>query len=186
VRFLLDEETALSIIFTNTKRKSRTLDLVSIAESFAFLQKLYGSQKEVAKRVGLSSEMVREFLSINKLPEEVRKLIANRTIDSIDVVKQLASIREPEQQISLAKQLGSLNSEEIRDVRRMVKVGGSSTEDAIKEIMSTREEPLNVFVLDLNEDIYQLLATAARKRKMQPADLAKEILVDWLRGTKVK
>ena len=69
----LDEATALSILFSNTKRKKRDADLLTIAKSCDYLVKLYGSQKAVADKIGLSSEMVREFLTTLRLPSEVQQ-----------------------------------------------------------------------------------------------------------------
>ena len=48
----LDEKTARGIVFGNTKRKKRTVDLWTIAEACEYLVGLYGSQKSVAQKVG--------------------------------------------------------------------------------------------------------------------------------------
>ena len=71
----LDEESALAILFANTRRKKRKEDLITIARAFEYLVNLYGSKEAVAKRVGLSTEMIREFLTVLKLPREIQKLV---------------------------------------------------------------------------------------------------------------
>lgn len=177
-----DEESALSIVFSNTKRQKRATDLVTVARAFQYLSQLYGSQKEVSKKVGLSPEMVREFLSILRLPKEVQDLIQKRKIDSIDIAKQLSSIRDPDSQIALAQQISMLSTDDVRDVRRMVTGKNMSVDDAIKCVISAKPVNVNLFVLDLEAEDYQILISKATEKKITPADLAKEVLAEWLHG----
>ena len=101
----LDEETALSILFANTKRKKRTTDLLTIAKNCDYLVKLYGSQKAVSEKVGLSSEMIREFLVVLKLPKQIQDLVSERKIDSIDIVREISALKESPKQIIASKAL---------------------------------------------------------------------------------
>lgn len=80
----LDEISALQIVFANIRRKKRKENLVNIAKAFEYLVKNYGSLKAVAEKVGISAEMIRQFLSVLKLPVEVQELFSKREIDSVD------------------------------------------------------------------------------------------------------
>jgi len=58
----LDEETALAIVFANTRRRpeNRAENLITVAQAFKYLVNLYDSVAAAAKRADLSPEMVRE------------------------------------------------------------------------------------------------------------------------------
>lgn len=153
---------------------------MTIAHAFDYLLNVYGSQKSVASKVGLSSEMVREFLSILKLPAEVQELVEERTLDSIDVVKQIVAVDNNDLQIALAEQVGSLSTDEVRDLRRLIKTKRLSIPEALKELQDSRPESMNLFVLDLNQEVYDMLVKNAKKQGVQPAEYARDILVKFL------
>ncbi len=175
----LDEEMALSILFSNTKRKKRDIDLLTLAKVCEYLVSLYGSQKAVADKIGLSSEMVREFLTTLRLPLEVQDIIAERKIDRVDVVREISVLNSESKQIAIAKALANAPSKDIRDVKRLMK-SGVSIEDATKQVLDSRPNGLNVFVLDFEDVTYQALLKKARTLKITPAELARRIIVEWL------
>lgn len=177
----LVEETALSILFANTKRKKRSVDLLTIAKSSEYLVKLYGSQKAVAEKIGLSTEMVREFLTVLKLPKEVQKLVSKREIDSIDVVREISVIKGLSKQIAAAEAFIDLLSKDVRDIKRLVKAANVSVEDAKKIILDAKPKGLHIFIMDFNDEIYQALTREAKILKIKPAELVKGIVTNWLK-----
>jgi len=177
----LDEETALSVLFSNTKRKKRSTDLLTIAKSCQFLVKLYGSQQAVADRVGISAEMIREFLTTLKLPLEVQKLVSERKIDRVDVVREISTLKDTAKQIAAAEALIHTASKEIRDVKRLVKEAGVSVQDAKRVISEAKPQGLHIFVVDFTDETYREIAVQAKGLKTTPAELIREIVTDWLR-----
>jgi len=176
---VLDEETALAILFSNTKRKKRDADLLTIAKSCDYLVSLYGSQKAVADKIGLSSEMVREFLTTLRLPIEVQKLIAEKKIDRVDVVREISVLKSSSKQIAIAEALANVPSKDVRDIKRLVR-SGLPIEDATKLVLDSRPKGLNVFVMDMDDTTYQVLLKKARTLKITPAELARNIIIEWL------
>ena len=176
----LDEETALSIIFANTKRKKRSVDILTIAKSFEYLVRLYGSQEAVAKKVGLSTEMVREFLLALKLPKEVQRLISTRKIDSIDTVREISIIKDPAKQVEAAKALANSPSKDVRDIKRLVKAANVSVEDAKKIVSNAKPKGLHIFIVDFDDETYQAIIKHAKAMKLKPAELVRDIVSDWL------
>lgn len=177
----LDEETALSIVFANTKRKKRNVDLITVAKSFEYLVRLYGSQNAVAKRVGLHSEMVRQFRSLLKLPEEVQEIIADRRIDKLDVAYRISMIKDPSEQFEAAKGIADLReSKDIRDVIRMIEKAGYSTKESIERIIEAKPKGLHVFVMDFDDRAYTDINKAAKRMGISPAQLVKQIVEEWL------
>lgn len=180
MRKIDNETTALAIVFANTKRKpeNRKEDLVTIAKAFKYLVKLYGSQRAVGEQVGLSSSMVGQFLTVLKLHPEVQNLIAERKIDSVDIAKELAVLKDPIRQIAAAKSIISSQSKDVRDIKRLIKNTDIPAKDAKRLILD--EKGLHVFIMDLDDEIYRAVLRIAKARKIDPADLVREIVIDWI------
>jgi predicted transcriptional regulator len=176
----LDEKTALAIVFGNTMRKKRREDLVTLAKAFKYLIKLHHSQKSVADMVGLSTEMIRQFLTVLKLPAEVQKIFSNRIIDSVDIAKELAALKDPRKQIIAAKTLADSPSKDFRDIKRIIKNTNLDVEDAKKRILETKTKGLHVFVVDFDENTYMAIKKHAYKLKIEPAEFVRQIVVDYL------
>jgi len=175
-----DENSALAILFANIRRKKRNTDLVTIAEACKYLSELYGSQQAVAHKVGLSTEMIREFLTTLKLPVQVRRLISKRKIDGIDVVREISAIRTPAKQIAAAHKLANELSKDVRDIKSLIKKANLSVEDAKKKVSKAKPEGLHVFIIDFNEEMYRAITEHARSMKRKPAELVRKIVADWL------
>lgn len=177
----LDENTALAILFANTKRKKRDVDLLTLAKSCEYLVKLYGSQKAVAEKIGLSKEMIRQFLTVLKLPIEVQKLISNKQIDSIDIVKEIAVLKVSQKQIEAAKSFVDTLSKDVRDIKRLVKDANLPIEEAKKTILELKPRGLHVFVIDFDDEMYDAINSHAKTLKVKPPELVRGIVKDWLK-----
>ncbi len=177
----LDEDTALSVLFSNTKRKKRNDDLLSIAKAFDYLVELYGSQQAVAKKIGLSSEMIRQFLNVLKLPKEIQKIVSERKIDSVDIVKEIAAIKNPQKQISAANTIINSSSKDARDIKRLIKAFNLSVEDAKKTVMEAKPKGVHFFIMDFDDKTYKLILRHSKKMKIQPPELVREIVMEWLK-----
>jgi len=177
----LNEETALAIVFANTKRKKRPDDLITVANAFEYLVRLYGSQKAVAGKVGLSTEMIREFLTTLKLPLEIQNLISERKINSIDTVRELSVIKESSKQIAAAESFINSLSKDVRDIKRLVKDANVSVKDAKKVVLEAKPKGLHIFVMDYDDETYQAIIRQSKALRIKPAELVKEIVTDWLK-----
>lgn len=181
MKYKLDEETALAIIFANTRRKpqNRKEDILTIAKCFDYLEGLYKSRKAVIEKVDLSNEMIRQFLTALKLPKEIQNMIAQRKIDSVDAVRNLATIDGKDKQIETAKLYANLQSNDARDINRIIKGGKISTKEAEKIINKAKPKGVHIFVMDFDDDTYKTIIKAASSRKIKPAELIKKIVTDW-------
>ena len=178
----LDEETALAIIYANTRRKPqhRKEDIITIAKSFEYLIKFYGSRKAVSEIVDLSEEMIRQFLTALELPKEIQKMIAERKIDSVDAVRNLATL-DKKRQLETAKLFIGSNTDDSRDIKRLVNRGKISADEAKKFINKAKPKGLHVFVMDFDDDTYYAIKKKASSRKTKPAELVKKIVEDWIK-----
>jgi ABC-type Zn uptake system ZnuABC Zn-binding protein ZnuA len=177
----LDENAALATVFANIRRKKRNNDLITIAKAFEYLVKLYGSQKSVAEKVGLSTEMVREFLAVLKLPKEVRYLISERKIDSIDVLREISVLKETKKQIAASEAFVNSLSKDARDMKRLIKDAELSVNEAKKTILDAKPKGLHIFFMDFDNEIYRAIIQHAKVMKVKPAELVREIVLNWLK-----
>lgn len=175
----LDEETALAIVFANTRRKKRTENLLVIARAFDFLKKLYGSVSATAGRVGLSEQMIREFLSVLKLPREIRALVQDRLIDSVDTVYKISHLPR-EEQVAAAMAAADLSSQDMRDIQRLSKTRKIRVAAAKKRVLDAKPKGMHLFVIDFDDLAYQAILRQAKAQKLKPPALVKRIVLQTL------
>jgi hypothetical protein len=177
----LDEDTALSILFANTKKTKRPADLLTVAESCHYLVNLYGASRIVAEKAGLSAEMIREFCSLLKLPGEVKNLIRDRRIDKLDVAYRLSTLGGPAEQVAAAGALWSVpSSKDVRDIIRLVKRTHLPIEDAKRMVLEAKPKALHLFVVDFDDAAYVAITEHAKRLGLDPAELVRDIVADWL------
>jgi hypothetical protein len=160
---LLNEDNDWALAFANTRTTKRAVDLVTLSNALERLQKLVGGTKELAEKLGIHREMVREFLRVKSLPEEIKKMVSNREIDSIDTVRSILKLKGRDQQIELAKASKNLKSQEVRDVVKLVKVSGIPLNNAISRIKAGRKGTTHLFFISLDNSQMIKLRELARK-----------------------
>lgn len=97
-----DADSALALVVANTRMAERPgvkrpHSLTQIAAAIRAAENGYGSLKEVANRVGITVEMLRRFLSVERLHPKVRALAANRRVDSLNSVHYMAVLPKADQ-----------------------------------------------------------------------------------------
>lgn len=180
-----DEATAWAVAFENTGTKKRPKDLVTVAGAIKYLTELYGS-KAVAKKLNISVEMIRQFLTVLSLPRSIKKLFVSRRLDSVDVAKELAALGDERKQESAAKAIVNSPSKDVRDIKRLIKTGNYNAKDAKRTVLEAKPKGLNIFLLDLDDDALKKLEKEARTRKIKPADLVRDIVVKWLKTKRAR
>lgn len=176
----LDEETALAIIFANTRRKKRAENLITVAKAFDYLVKFYGSRKAVAKNVGLSAEMVREFSTLLEMPKQVRDLFESRKIDSIDIGKELASLGDKQKQLAAAKMIADQPTKDVRDIKRLIRRDKFPVKKSLEMVLEAKPKGLHIYMTDFDDKTHKALIKQAKKARVKPAQLVKEIISNWL------
>lgn len=131
---------SLAVLISNTLSKKRPVSLVEIATHLKMAIEQLGSVNAVADRIGITSKMLRQFLSVDKLTPEARKYFASRELDSVDMATHLAALSEKDQ-ISLVGSINKLklNTGDIRaivDVKRLYPE--EPIESAIQRILNSK------------------------------------------------
>ena len=109
------QEIVIARLIANTLRKKRPNNLIEIALDIRWLEKDLGGLKAVSNIIGISTGMIRRFLSVEQLCPDVRKLVEKRKIDLLNVVHYMRNFGVREQKI-IAKDYvsGKLSANDIR------------------------------------------------------------------------
>lgn len=130
----------LARILGNTRRKKRMISIPKIAESIEYMAQELGGVGPLSEQVTLSDTMLRQFLSVKELHPKVREMFDNRTLDSVDLCSQLATLQSSDQ-IVLAESVasGALQTKDVRDYRELRRFNADlSAEEIIEKVVSAK------------------------------------------------
>jgi len=110
-----EREAIIARLILNTRRRERPDNLVRIANDIRWLEHDLGSLKIVSKVLDISTDMLRQFLSVEKLCPEVRKLVEERKIDLIRIVHNMRNFDAESQKIIANEVIeGQLSGNDVR------------------------------------------------------------------------
>lgn len=92
-------DAVIARLIANTRRKKRPDNLIRIADDILWLSNYEGSLPKVSQIIGISTEMLKKFLSVKQLSFEIRKLVEERKIDSVTIVHLMKNFDSRSQQI---------------------------------------------------------------------------------------
>lgn len=135
---------ALALIIACTRRIKRPKDIVTLAKSISYAEKHMGDLEAVAKAVGLSARQLKDFRTAKNLCAEVKTLVKNRAVDSVDVVKNISKL-PPKQQKTLATHFadGKITS---KDVRIITTFARKFPDKSIKKVITDYQKSKDIRV----------------------------------------
>jgi len=179
-----DENKAFAILLTNLGKKKRTENLLNIAEYCVRLKELYNSWNELAKRIQInderahiSAEMLREFGAILDLPSEIKQMIKNDLITSVDVAYRISRLSLDSDKIKLAK-LVAEHKLSASDVRAVVgykmQNPDTSIEQAAQRVLESKSKVVthHIVIMELSKTTSEALNKQAEKQRQTPNSLA--------------
>jgi hypothetical protein len=136
-------EIVIARLIANTRKKKRPHSLVQIARDIRWLERDLGSLKAVSDIPGISisTDMLSQFLSVERLCPQVRKLVSNRKIDLVNVVHYMRNF-DSEAQQSIAEEViaGRLSASDVRALAPLHKaVPDLTTSQLVSRIKESRD-----------------------------------------------
>lgn len=134
-------ESVIARLIANTCKKKRPNNLIEIARDIRWLQNDLGSLKAVSETIGISTDMLGQFLSVERLSPEVRKLVEERKIDLVNIVHYMRNF-DPEAQQVIAREVmeGRLSAEDIRVLAPLQKnLPDMTVEQLISRVQKSRD-----------------------------------------------
>jgi len=181
-----DEALANLLLSVGTRKKWRALDPITAAKTIESMCKS-SSQSEVARKLSVSQETIREFRSLLKLPESVQKLIKARKI-GIDAGYRISLMESKDEQEILAKAIidKQITSKEVRGMIQSLKKRNphmpisECIELAIKYRPIIEEEHL--VVTGIQRKTLNALKKSSEKSGILVDDLIKRILTEIMQS----
>lgn len=182
----MDKDEALAVCFLNLKGY-KDKDIFQTAKALKYLKSLpeYGSNKKVGEAVGVSGEIVREFLTLFKLPKSIQDLFKERKLTHLEQCRRLWQLAKTRPNL-LEKTANTISDMSAWDSRHMIEhilrnpsISVLEAKKAVLESKPQKEKEYHVIALMSDED-YELLATEATKRNVSVSALVTSIVQTWL------
>ena len=181
----VDRDQALAICFANLKGP-KDKDLLATARALQYLKALpeYGSNAKVGRALGVSGEIVREFLTLLTFPEGIQVLFEDGQL-KLEHGRRLWQLgrRRPELLKQVAEAMTDMSAMDARHfVEYILKHPELSVSEARMKLVESKtvtKREFHVIAL-LSEEQYKLLAEKARKRKVDVDVLVTSIVRRWL------
>ena len=173
----------LAVAFANLKG-SKDKDLIRTAEALQRLKPYYGSNPKLGEAVGVSGEIVREFLSLLKLPEEIQEMFSRRQL-RLEHGRRLWQLarKQPAALRQVAAEMQGMTAHDARDfVLYLLKHPELTANEAKRRVLgakTTMTREFHVIAL-LSEDSFQKLRRQARKLSMPVDEVVTSVVEEWL------
>lgn len=163
-----DEIKLLAIIAAGTKRtpKKRKVSILKVAKALEDLHDFHSSRDAVSKIVKLSPEMIRQFVKLLSLTDEVKKLIKRGAINSVDIGYRISKLGGKDQIVLAENVLGKgLSSDDVRNiVKYRIDNPSISITKAVKKVVDSKVRKVFVAYLGIDEKTNHRLDQEYRKK----------------------
>lgn len=181
----LDKAEALTICFLNLKG-SKSKDLLLTARALQYLKGLpeFGSNQRVGEAVGVSREIVGEFIGLLELPSAVQSLLEQGLL-GLEQGRRLRQLHQarPDVVASAAHAMTSMTAMAGRDlVEYLRRQPTASVDDGLAALDAAKQIVQSEYHIDtvLNKSAYRELSTHARRQGIRVTELASTIVNRWL------
>ncbi|MBX5321831.1 MAG: ParB/RepB/Spo0J family partition protein [Candidatus Bathyarchaeia archaeon] len=152
-------------------------------DAAVLLYKHYRTYKDVADKLGIDYTFARDLVGLVDAPDEFVKYIGKGRgkIGRQKAIEILKAYPDPEDALKIVKTFvsGELTSEEKERIFEIIKEKpGLPPEELKKEIPKPRKR--YEFPTVLPEAYYNRFLKACEERDMEPPELAKSILIEWI------
>ena len=183
----LEKTEALAVCFRNLKGP-KNKDLLSTARALKYLKELpeFGSNRSLGEAVGVSGEIVRQFISLLDLPDSIQGYIEQGKL-GLEQGRRLQQLirRRPDVAKDAARVVCSMTAMETRDlVEYLIRTPTDSVDDALNAIGEARTQIAEEYHIDaiLDGESFRLMTTHAEAKGISVNNLVTVIVNSWLEG----
>jgi ParB family chromosome partitioning protein len=152
-----------------------------MSEACNYLFEKLGSAKAVAEALGVSQMTVNKYLSFHRIaPEPIKKLVEEKKITVPDAMKIVAYVwPDKEKAIKIAEKIAEMPRPEKERVFDVIR---ETPEKPVEKIFERAEETKvrKEFIIHFPENYALALEKAAEDRNMEPEDVVKDVVIEWL------
>jgi len=142
----------------------------------------YGTVKAVAEELGISDPTVRKYLGYVAVPEELKKVVDQGKITATDAMRISEHVPEPAKAVTIAEKMVEENLTKPQK-ERVFEAVEEEPEAPVERVFKRAEEKKvqrDVLIV-LPEKAAAGLDKAAHEEEKEPDELARDVLVNWLR-----
>ena len=177
------KEEARLLLSIGTHKKDRPFGPIETGKKLAARCE-HTPQQVVAKKYGLSSEMLREFLCASKISPKAQKILDSWEI-GIDKIYRISMLKSPEGQDELAKEVieYNLSSKEVRNVVQLKNRNPAfSIADCVKMVVESRPiiEKRHLVLTEIDKDTLKNLKERAKSYNVSTEKLLVGTLREFL------
>jgi hypothetical protein len=177
----LDDKTQAGLLLSvGTRKRWRALDPIESAKQIELMTRKT-SIPQIAGKLAVSAETVREFLSLLSLPEEIQELVRTRKI-GIDAGYRLSLINNSKDQQAIAKAIvgdEKLKTKEIRGIIQSLKKRNPEMPISECIAIAVKYRPIieeeNVIITGIEKSTFRHLKEISENSRISLDDLIKEI-----------
>lgn len=171
---MMEEEATAICMGCFKKSKNKPENLLRFAIACRTLLKKWGI-KEMSKYFDVSEYQIRQIDKINELDSKFKKL-AKESNSGIEMFYHIWRLQEPKRS-QFAKVIQDMNSDDIRTLIYFIRKNPSLSIQKCKKLLDdTKPDQVNLLVLPLDRDTYEVIEKSAQKSKMKIHDYAVKIL----------
>ena len=181
----LDRNEALGICFRNLKG-AKTKELLQTARSLRFLREFpeFKSNRQLGEALGVSGEIVRQFISLLDLPNSVQSYFERGTL-GLEQGRRLWQLNRTRPEIveEVAQTIESKTAMESRHlIEYLIRTPAASVKDGVKALEGAKTTTIHEYHIDaiLDEQAYRALDAQSRKRRIKVNELVSRIVNRWL------
>jgi len=157
------------------------------ADAFQALFRKYGSVKAVAEETGIPRDIVMKHLKYEALPDDLKKMVDERTIPLSIAEKARDAAMDPSTgkvDVEKAKKLAiAMKTELPKSEQRaaLVELAKREPEKTVEELVEEAKEASAVKIsITLGPRWYRALRKAAEERMTDEEEIATTAIIDWL------
>ena len=182
---IMDKNQALAICFRNLKG-AKAKELMLTAQALKYLRGLpvFPSNKRLGEKVGVSGEIVRQFIALLDLPPSVQSYLAQGKL-GLEQGRRLWQLSQTRPSVveDTAQAIGSMTAMETRDlVEYLIRTPTASVQDGLEVLAAAKPNVSHEYHIDaiLDEEAYRSLKAQAQKQRLRVNDLVSTIIKHWL------
>lgn len=133
---------------------------------------------KVAKRLGVTSQTVRNYLGYSAVPEPIKEMVDKGKLNPTTALRIWRKIPDETQAIKIAKKIQEIPRSETRG--RIIDVARENPNKSLEEIVNI-VKGLRKITIHVTQNIYNALNNASKEYESTREDIIIDVIEEWLK-----